>query len=228
MIAARAAKLNALGFAWSLTDEVWEAQLAKLKTYKRKHGDCSVPQGWAEDPALGSWVNNQRSRTKKKLDRGDPNMKITAARVAKLDKLGFTWELSAAVGKRCGTRQDDGGWEVQLAKLKEYKGEHGDCNVPRGWAEDPALGRWVHRQRGCKKKLDRGEPSQAMTAARAAQLDAVGFNWAPPQGAPKKAAAKKQKATKKKTAPKKKKPAKKNTAPKKKKTAKKKNAPNKK
>jgi hypothetical protein len=38
-------------------DVGWEAQLAKLRKYRRKHGDCNVPQLWAEDPSLGSWVN---------------------------------------------------------------------------------------------------------------------------------------------------------------------------
>ena len=54
---------------------------------------------------------------------------------------------------------------------------HGDCNVLREWAEDPRLGRWVHKQRTSKKALDRGEPSEAMTAARAAKLEALGFSW---------------------------------------------------
>jgi hypothetical protein len=35
---------------------------------------------------------------------------------------------------------DDTGWEAQLAKLKKYRRKYGDCNVPRGWAEDPRLG----------------------------------------------------------------------------------------
>jgi hypothetical protein len=35
-----------------------EAQLAKLEAYTRMHGDCIVPQGWAEGPWLGSRVNN--------------------------------------------------------------------------------------------------------------------------------------------------------------------------
>ena len=59
----------------------WEAQLAKAKQYKRRHGDCNVPQGWAEDPKLGSWVNRQRQRKKS----------TTAARVANLEALGFAW-----------------------------------------------------------------------------------------------------------------------------------------
>jgi hypothetical protein len=54
--------------------------------------------------------------------------------------------------------------------------------VPRGWAEDPQLGRWVDTQRALKKKLGRGKPSKGMTAARAAMLDKLGFDWAPPRG----------------------------------------------
>jgi hypothetical protein len=44
----------------------------------------------------------------------------------------------------------------------------------------PSLGSWVNHQRKQKKALDRGEPSnKGMTAARAARLDQLGFNWAP-------------------------------------------------
>jgi hypothetical protein len=183
MTAARATKLDALGFAWELSaaaiskqnskaardDAGWEAQLAKLKAYQRRHGDCNVPQGWAEDPGLGNWVDNQR-KYKKALDRGEPSHGMTAARAAKLKALGFAWELSA------GAARDDAGWEAQLAKLMAYKRRHGDCNVPRGWAEDPPLSGWVDTQRRCKKKLDCGESSQGMMA-RVAKLEALGFVW---------------------------------------------------
>ena len=59
------------------------------------------------------------------------------------------------------------------------KAAHGDCRVPRRWAEDPRLSTWVGRQRVCKLKLDRGEPGPGMTAARAARLTALGFAWGP-------------------------------------------------
>ena len=67
--------------------------MAKLKKYKRRHGDCNVPGGWAEDPSLGAWVSHQRQR-KKKLDQGEPRdacLGMTASRAAQLDKLGFDW-----------------------------------------------------------------------------------------------------------------------------------------
>jgi hypothetical protein len=146
-------------------DAGWEAKLVKLQNYQRRHGDCNVPQKWAEDPPLGKWVSHQR-QGKRALDRGEPSERMTAARAAKLEALGFAWELSAS-------------WEAQLGKLKAYKQKHGDCNVPKGWAEDPRLGTWVNNLRMLKWQLDGGEPGQGLTAERAAKLTALGFAWGP-------------------------------------------------
>ena len=123
-----------------------------------------MPQGWAEDPRLGDWVNNQRAY-KRKLDRGESSEGMTAERAAKLETLHFAWDSFEAA------------WDAQLARLAAYKAAHGDCSVPRGWAEDPRLANWVGNQRRLKRKLDRGEPSEGMTAARAARLTSLGLNW---------------------------------------------------
>jgi hypothetical protein len=69
-------------------DASWEAQLAKVEVYKRRHGDCNVPWRWAEDPPLGLWVKKQRI-FKKALDRSEPSKRMPAARAAKLDAIGF-------------------------------------------------------------------------------------------------------------------------------------------
>jgi hypothetical protein len=225
----------------------WEAQFARLAAHKVVHGDCNVPQRWAEDPQLGTWVSTQRFY-KKELDRGEPSQCMTAARVAKLEALGFAWQLAsgnrrhamaptapegmeeeveedggAAAGEAIGRdaveaaqvlslmldsyagssdisshgseeeEESDPGqsgapivhskytqrWEVWLTRLVAYKAEHGDCSVPRGWAEDPRLASWVDKQRVYKRALDRGEPSLGMTEARAARLTALGLDWAP-------------------------------------------------
>jgi hypothetical protein len=157
----------------------WEVQLAKLKAYKLKHGNCNVPKKWAEDPRLATWVSNQRSR-KKNLDRGQPQP-ILETQVVQLEALGFEWRRlsgeSGVLGQNRASIGTNAGqnalWEAQLAKLKTYKRKHGDCNVPR----DAKLGNWVKAQRILKKQLDRGEPSQGMTAERAAKLGALGFTW---------------------------------------------------
>jgi hypothetical protein len=179
MTAERAARLEA--------SAEWEAQLARLAAYKARHGDCNVPQRWAEDLRLGRWVDSQRTR-KKKLDRGEPCHEMTVERAARLEALGFAWggtkasaarsraanPRSAARSRAANPRPE---WEAQLARLAAYKAAHGDCNVPKRWAEDLRLGRWVDSQRTGKKALDRGEDSRGMTSERAARLEALGFAW---------------------------------------------------
>ena len=62
--AARAARLEALGFVWTPGHTGGapreEEKLARLAAYNAAHGDCNVPMRWAEDPRLGEWVKNQR------------------------------------------------------------------------------------------------------------------------------------------------------------------------
>jgi hypothetical protein len=150
------------------TDEAaWEEKLAQLAAYKAAHGDCNVPKGWAEDPRLANWVKTQRVH-KKALGRGEPSRGMTAARAARLEALGLAWEDARGTA-------NEAAWEAQLVRLAAYKATHGDCNVLQAWAEDPRLGKWVHKQRGLKRRLDRGDPSEGMTVERAARLEALGF-----------------------------------------------------
>jgi hypothetical protein len=173
MTTERAARLTALGFVWdpgrtggTPREEEWEAQLARLAAYKAARGDCNVLNRWAEDRRLGTWVGTQR-KGKRRLDRGEPSEGMTTERAARLTALGFVWSPDEAI------------WEAQFARLAAYKAARGDCNVPQGWAEDPRLGTWVKTQRRGKRKLDRGEPREGMTAARAARLTALGLVWEP-------------------------------------------------
>jgi hypothetical protein len=126
---------------------------------------------------VATWIYSQRAY-KRKLERGEPSLGMTAERVAKLTALGLNWDGSKMTGLR-GVHPDvkEVAWEGQLARLAAYKAEHGHCSVPGNWAEDPRLGSWVGNQRAYKRKLDRGEPSEGMTTERAAKLTAVGFIW---------------------------------------------------
>ena len=38
-------------------------------------------------------------------------------------------------------------WEKSYGELVQYKEEHGDCNVPFSYKENPSLGAWVNSQR---------------------------------------------------------------------------------
>ena len=150
----------------------WEAQLAWLAAYEAAHGDCKVPRRWPEDPRLANWVDNQRYN-KKRLDRGECGLGMTAERAAKLEALGFCWDRQGS-GSHV---PDDTKWEAQLARLAAFKVAHGDCSVLQGWGDDPRLTSWVNQQRSLKEKLDRGEPSKGLTAERVAKLEVLGFVW---------------------------------------------------
>jgi hypothetical protein len=63
-------------------DAGWEAQLARLAAYKAARGDCNVPNRWATDPRLATWVKKQRA-IKRRLDRGEPSPGMTAERAAR-------------------------------------------------------------------------------------------------------------------------------------------------
>jgi hypothetical protein len=151
----RIEKLDNLGFSWyarqDMSDHIWNLKYQELIAYKEEFGDCNVPSRYAGKPALGRWVSTQRAHKKE----GE----LGSDRIEKLDEIGFTWwDLH------------DDNWNQRYRELQEFHSVHGHCNVPRGYAENPGLGRWVNRQREYKRtsflELDRIE-----------QLEAIGFEW---------------------------------------------------
>lgn len=132
-------------------DDQWDQMFARLQEYKEKSGDCLVPKRHKEDPKLGTWVDTQRvqfKKMKKKLEEqgityegpedakqakyededdnstsSNPSQdskpvvgRLTDDRIRRLENLGFVWSL-----------RDD--WQKHYLELKQYKEEHGHCNV---------------------------------------------------------------------------------------------------
>ena len=88
-----------------------------------------------------------------------------------------SWRLSigvASIEKQSEVARGDASWDGYMAKPQGLHAD--DCSVPQGWAEDPWLANWVSKQRDPKKKLDGNNPNPYITTARAAKLDARGFN----------------------------------------------------
>jgi superfamily II DNA or RNA helicase len=148
--AERIKRLNDLGFSWNPDQEAWGNQFQKLKSYKKEHGDCLVPQAW-KDKQLGSWVTTQRLK-KNKGELGE-------TKIALLDDIGFVWDTKKHL------------WDLQIQKLVAYKEEHGDCLVRSSW-HDKKLGRWVNRLRDSKR-------NGSLDTKKIRELDGIGFNWNP-------------------------------------------------
>jgi hypothetical protein len=84
--------VDALGlrFVWDPLSAVWEEMHAALVTHRGKHdGDYNVPDSYAENHKLGTWVNNQRALCNSK--------KLKLDRIGRLEDIGFEWSRSGSV-----------------------------------------------------------------------------------------------------------------------------------
>ena len=69
-------------------------------------------------------------------------------------------------------------WDTKFNELVAYKDAHGgSCNVPKGYAENPQLGRWVHSQRTQYKKFQQHPSTSSMTQERIERLESIAFEW---------------------------------------------------
>ncbi|MGI8967035.1 MAG: helicase associated domain-containing protein, partial [Limisphaerales bacterium] len=145
-------RLEELDFVWHTREASWEQMFSTLLEYQQKYGNCNVPYEWPENPKLGKWVVQQRQvRTTGRL---------SAERICRLDELGFVYS------------SHDAQWEEMLETLLEYKRQHGDCNVPNRYRENPKLSAWLNTQRLFKNK-------GKLTEDRIRRLDQIGFVWNP-------------------------------------------------
>lgn len=164
----RVDKLVSIGFQWKVREQgsqVWKKRCQALIAYRDDHGNCKVPQKYAEDRALGSWVNDQRKQYKYKTE--GKRSTLTDARVKELESIGFVWKEREI---ECVP------WEHQIRELIEYRNKHGDCKVPFHYAPNRALAHWVANQRTQYKLRQEGKYSP-MTDDRIKELESIGFVW---------------------------------------------------
>jgi hypothetical protein len=141
-------RLNGIGVVWSESELNWELRFQQLLAYKKTQGDCNVPRSFF-NAKLGHWVMHQRqSRRNMRKDRKH-----------RLDSIGFIW----------GRRYVD--WYTRYQELVQYKGAHGNCEVPYHSGEpNKELGHWVVKQRYLEGK-------HLLRKDRIAKLDSVGFRF---------------------------------------------------
>jgi Helicase associated domain len=134
----------------------WLEVYGRLKDFYRLHGNSNVPQRYPDDPALGAWVSRQRGSRHRQL--------LTDVQRSLLAEVEFTWEVQRERFDRL--------WNESYEKLKEYKNERGNCDVPAHYGRDQprALGNWVHMQ---KQRYHQG----LLRDDRKRRLKALGFNW---------------------------------------------------
>merc|ERR1712194_574103 len=76
----RETRLTAIGFQAGRTIETWNEKFTKLEAYCASNGHCNVPQRYKTDPALGTWVDNQRTAIKNGTLQPDQVLRLSAIR----------------------------------------------------------------------------------------------------------------------------------------------------
>ncbi|WP_367274537.1 Helicase associated domain protein [uncultured Variovorax sp.] len=141
------ARLSDMGFVWDVFADKESRWFEQLEAFKLQYGHCNVPVKYPG--GLGTWVSVQR-RTAKRTG-------YSVDRRARLDAMGFSWEVFADKESR---------WFEQL---EAFKLQYGHCNVSQYYPG--GLGAWCSTQRLAVKKA--GYPED-----RRSRLDAIGFVWA--------------------------------------------------
>lgn len=171
--------LAGLDFKWSMreSNSSWENWLKELRDYKALHGDVDVPLKYRHNPALGAFVNRQRTEYRKLQQKLQTS--LNDERISNLNEFGFKWAI----------RVSRTPWETRLDELKKFKALHGHCNVPSTYPKNQPLAYWVFKQRGQYRIYQKGDyfmPGEKkqmchMTPDRISKLDDIGFEWNPPR-----------------------------------------------
>jgi len=148
--------LDRLGPTWrERTDDTvnllgWTRKYQKLKAFKKRYGNCRVPNRWPQDQSLASWVGRQRFSANK------PDYPADRRRL--LQALGFDWD------------PHQNNWFKHYGELVEFWKKHGHCQVPRARSGGSSLQHWVHYVRSRHKLLSK---------EKIRLLDEMGFDWSP-------------------------------------------------
>ena len=134
--------VDRLGTGW----DFWYGLLQKLQ--KREGHVRPVSTHKEAGLNLGQWVIAQRA------NKG----KLSPERIARLDKLGFSWDPLA----------ED--WEINFSALERFKQRKGHCRVAHRSQNYGSLGTWVMTQRADKDKL---------STEQIERLNQLGFSWDP-------------------------------------------------
>jgi len=132
---------------------LWESRVNQLELYKRKFGDCHVPNHHPDFPKLGQWVRRQRTLFQKK--------ELPQSLIDRLDAIGFEWERKRET------------WACRFKELKDHYEKFGNCDVPYSENNKALIG-WIRQQRHQYRLYCAGEKS-FLTGERIKALSTLSF-----------------------------------------------------
>lgn len=140
-------------------EEQWKRRYGELEKFVLETGNMR-----GLSAKFRSWISRQKRKFKDHLLQ--PNQQRLLEEIG-VDLHGF----EPRAGSDSTKRLCDQTWNSNYLKLKKYREQYGDCNVPYRFTEDPSLGEWVSTQR---KRL-KGNPNTCYY--RVEKLNEIGFEW---------------------------------------------------
>eukprot|EP00527_Entomoneis_sp_CCMP2396_P002689 CAMPEP_0198142290 /NCGR_PEP_ID=MMETSP1443-20131203/5117_1 /TAXON_ID=186043 /ORGANISM="Entomoneis sp., Strain CCMP2396" /LENGTH=363 /DNA_ID=CAMNT_0043805261 /DNA_START=317 /DNA_END=1405 /DNA_ORIENTATION=- len=127
MTQSRIDRLESLGFDWDPQGSLWTKRYQQLEKYKDGNGDCLVPKKYIDNPALGEWVNTQRSQYQRFKE--NKASRMTQDRIDMMESLGFDWDPLESI------------WNERFEELRQYVYVHGPGSIP-SQKNNPRLHVW--------------------------------------------------------------------------------------
>mmetsp|Transcript_10236 Transcript_10236/g.13519 ORF Transcript_10236/g.13519 Transcript_10236/m.13519 type:complete len:242 (-) Transcript_10236:376-1101(-) len=149
--------LESLGFDWDPQGSLWTKRYQQLEKYKDGNGDCLVPKKYIDNPALGEWVNTQRSQYQRFKE--NKASRMTQDRIDMMESLGFDWDPLESI------------WNERFEELQQYVNVHGPGSIP-SQKNNPRLHVWFYNKRRIVLKK-----SNVLTNYRIECLKSLGFVW---------------------------------------------------
>jgi hypothetical protein len=149
-----------------LKPEMWDEKFQELLQFREDFGHCLVPHNWEQNRKLAQWVKRQRYQFKLRCD-GQRNTLIDE-RLWALEEIDFAWSSHHA------------NWDGKFQALKDFRRQHGHCNVPARYPHNHQLSVWVRTQRKLYKLIRRNQGGKHKNPAaedRFNKLQTLGFEF---------------------------------------------------
>ena len=151
-------------------EKQWSIMFRQLRDYRITNGNCKVPLKYKENPKLGSWVNNQKTKYKN-TRKNKSGSKLKPDQITKLESIGMDWGKNGPAPVS---------WEERFNELVKYKTVRGNCNVRYNETSPTPLAMWVVAQRMEYKRFKKGLDS-LLTLDQIKQLNGIGMKWKVPK-----------------------------------------------
>uniref|UniRef100_A0A7S3V7X2 Helicase-associated domain-containing protein n=1 Tax=Chaetoceros debilis TaxID=122233 RepID=A0A7S3V7X2_9STRA len=196
---------KASGSSSTRSNRTFEEYLNDINIFKSKYGHCDIPENYLENPSLGRWCQDLKSKYEA-FQKGTTGLHkdLSFSRIKSLEDAGFQFSAESNVvnptevtdksaatlpaKKKSDThssttsgKREYKTFDQRIDDLIEFKKKTGHCNVPYAhvaYKKDPSLGSWCCDIRSAYKAMKKGKARRnALTESKIKRLEEIKFKF---------------------------------------------------